>query len=52
MEAMLLKDGDGLQMVLEPILLLNGGLHTHIFGADSMKLSEKIGKGAAGSFLK
>jgi hypothetical protein len=40
-------------MALEPISLLGGGgPHTHVFSADSMKLPEKIGKKAAGSFLK
>jgi hypothetical protein len=31
---------------------LAGGPHTHVFGADSMKLLEKISKGAVGSFFK
>jgi hypothetical protein len=47
-EAMLPQDGDGLQVVFCPILFLGGGPHTHILDTDSMKLSEKSGKGWRG----
>jgi hypothetical protein len=52
MEAMLPQDSDGLQVIFHLILLLGEGPHTHIFDADSMKLSKKSDKGMAGLFLK